>query len=64
MKTNILTSIVLGALLSISFILPAQADEKLVIYIQNDKPTDPKQLKNWLPAPDGDFRFAARFYGP
>ena len=40
------------------------ADGKLVIYLQKDKPSDPNQLKNWLPAPDGSFRFAARFYGP
>jgi hypothetical protein len=40
------------------------ADGKLVIYIQRDKPQDPNQLKNWLPAPDGSFRFAFRFYGP
>jgi hypothetical protein len=40
------------------------ADGKLVIYVQKDKPSDPNQLKNWLPAPEGSFRFAARFYGP
>lgn len=40
------------------------ADGELVIYIQNEKPTDPDQLKNWLPAPKGNFRFAFRFYGP
>ena len=40
------------------------ADGKLVIYLQKDKPSDPNQLKNWLPARDGSFRFAARFYGP
>ncbi len=40
------------------------ADGKLVIYLQKDKPSDPNQLKNWLPAPEGSFRFAARFYGP
>jgi len=39
-------------------------DGKLVIYIQNEKPTDPDQAKNWLPAPVDGFRFAARFYGP
>ncbi len=39
-------------------------DGKLVIYVQKEKPTDPKQLKNWLPAPEGSFRFTARFYGP
>lgn len=37
---------------------------KLVVYLQKDKPADQKQLKNWLPAPPDNFRFAARFYGP
>jgi hypothetical protein len=40
------------------------ADGKLVIYIQHEKPTDPNQLRNWLPAPEGSFRFAFRYYGP
>lgn len=39
-------------------------DEQLIIYIQHEKPTDPKKLKNWLPAPKDDFRFTARFYHP
>ena len=39
-------------------------DDKLVFYIQKDKPADANQAKNWLPAPDGNFRFTARFYGP
>jgi hypothetical protein len=39
-------------------------DGKLVIAIQNEKPSDPNQLRNWLPAPKGSFRFAFRFYGP
>lgn len=39
-------------------------DGKLVIYVQHDKPTDPDQAKNWLPAPPDGFRFTARFYGP
>jgi hypothetical protein len=39
-------------------------ENKLVIYVQSDKPTDSKQLKNWLPAPEGSFRFTARFYHP
>jgi hypothetical protein len=30
----------------------------------HDQPTDPDQLANWLPAPEGPFRFAFRFYGP
>ncbi len=37
---------------------------KLVIYVQHDEPTDPKQRQNWLPAPKDGFQFAARFYGP
>jgi hypothetical protein len=37
---------------------------KLVIYVQHDEPTDVKQRQNWLPAPQGGFQFAARFYGP
>ena len=40
------------------------SDGKLVIYIQHEKPTDPNQLRNWLPAPEGRFRFAFRYYGP
>lgn len=40
------------------------ADGKLVIHIQHDKPTDPDQQRNWLPAPEGSFHFAFRFYGP
>jgi len=51
-----------------SFMIDAKqlhvADGKLVIYVQKDKPRDPEQLKNWLPAPGGAFRFTARFYGP
>jgi len=39
-------------------------NNKLVIYVQNEKPTDPKKFKNWLPSPSGIFRFTARFYHP
>jgi hypothetical protein len=39
-------------------------DGRLTFYIQPEEPTDPNQRQNWLPAPQGDFRFAARFYGP
>lgn len=39
-------------------------DGKLVIYIQNEKPSDPEQAKNWLPAPADGFRFTSRYYGP
>lgn len=39
-------------------------DGKLTIYVQHEKPSDPAQVRNWLPAPEGGFRFTARFYGP
>ena len=39
-------------------------DGRLSFYIQHEEPTDPNQRKNWLPAPEGDFRFAGRFCGP
>lgn len=42
----------------------AAKDGKLVIYIQNEKPSDPDQAQNWLPAAAKGFRFTARFYGP
>ena len=39
-------------------------DNKLVVYVQKEKPSDPEKAKNWLPAPPEGFRFTARFYGP
>ena len=39
-------------------------DGKLVIYVQHEKPADPDQAKNWLPAPAKGFRFTSRYYGP
>ena len=42
----------------------AAKDGKLVIYIQHEKPSDPDQAKNWLPAPADGFRFTSRYYGP
>jgi hypothetical protein len=36
----------------------------LTFYVQHDKPATEEQQRNWLPAPEGPFRFAARFYGP
>lgn len=39
-------------------------DDKLVIYVQHEKPTDADQAKNWLPAPAEGFRFTSRNYGP
>ncbi|SEP12912.1 Uncharacterized conserved protein [Halogranum amylolyticum] len=43
--------------------LHTEANE-LVIYVQNEKPDTPEKVTNWLPAPEGGMRFAARFYGP
>jgi len=39
-------------------------NKKLILYLQNEKPTDPNQFKNWLPTPTGGFRMTPRFYGP
>jgi hypothetical protein len=39
------------------------ADGSLEIYIQHDNP-GPERESNWLPAPEGPFFFAGRFYGP
>ena len=39
-------------------------DGQIVIPIQTQRPTDPDQARNWLSAPPGPFRFAARYYGP
>jgi hypothetical protein len=40
------------------------ADGSLTIYVQADAPTDPVQLANWLPAPEGDFSLYVRAYWP
>lgn len=42
----------------------AVKDDKLVVYVQHEKPKDTDAVKNWLPAPPEEFRFTARFYGP
>jgi hypothetical protein len=39
-------------------------DGKLVLYLQNEKPTNVNQAKNWLPTPAQGFRMTPRFYGP
>ncbi|MCE3014716.1 MAG: DUF1214 domain-containing protein [Pirellula sp.] len=39
-------------------------DGTLTIYISHKKPTDPTQLANWLPAPNGYFMLQARLYEP
>jgi hypothetical protein len=37
-------------------------DGSLDIYIQNEKPKDPKLAGNWLPAPNGKFMLTMRLY--
>jgi hypothetical protein len=37
-------------------------DGSLDIYIQNEKPKDPKLAGNWLPAPKGKFMLTIRLY--
>jgi len=39
-------------------------DGRLTIYIQHERPADPGQIRNWLPAPEGEFRVEARLFGP
>ncbi|MFC9706396.1 DUF1254 domain-containing protein [Streptomyces sp. NPDC056943] len=39
-------------------------DGGLTLYVRKDRPDDPKQAANWLPAPDGPFTVAIRVYGP
>ncbi|MFZ0043668.1 MAG: DUF1214 domain-containing protein [Solirubrobacteraceae bacterium] len=44
--------------------LQTSADGSLTIYVQHDRPEDPAQEANWLPAPAGDFRPGLRMYQP
>lgn len=39
-------------------------DGSLTIHLRKDRPSDPAQAANWLPAPDGDFRPVIRLYTP
>ncbi|MFD0148761.1 DUF1254 domain-containing protein [Streptomyces sp. NPDC055721] len=39
-------------------------DGGLTLYVRKDRPADPKQAANWLPAPDGPFTVVVRMYGP
>jgi len=40
------------------------ADGSLDFYLQAAAPTNPDQLKNWLPVPSGAFRIMVRLWGP
>ena len=44
--------------------LEPASDGSLTIYLQNQKPTNPVELANWLPAPVGPFRLLLRLYQP
>ena len=44
--------------------LVRDADGGLTITIQRDKPEDPDQQANWLPAPEGKFYLTLRLYWP
>lgn len=44
--------------------LKPNADGSLTIFVQAAKPSDRKQLANWLPAPEGDFSLYVRAYWP
>ncbi|MFI8271960.1 DUF1254 domain-containing protein [Streptomyces rubiginosohelvolus] len=39
-------------------------DGSLTVVIQRERPTDPAEAANWLPAPTGDFRPMIRLYTP
>ncbi|MFF4341665.1 DUF1254 domain-containing protein [Kitasatospora sp. NPDC001540] len=39
-------------------------DGSLTLYLQHQRPTDPDELANWLPAPAGGFRPMVRMYQP
>jgi hypothetical protein len=39
-------------------------DGSLDIYLQNQQPGDPDQVKNWLPTPRAPFNLIFRLYGP
>lgn len=39
-------------------------DGSLDLYLQSTPPSDPEQLKNWLPTPAGAFNLLFRLYGP
>ncbi|MFF4341666.1 DUF1254 domain-containing protein [Kitasatospora sp. NPDC001540] len=39
-------------------------DGSLTLYLQHQRPTDPDELANWLPVPEGPYFVAVRAYGP
>lgn len=36
----------------------------LTLHVRKDRPEDPEQAANWLPAPGGPFTIAVRVHGP
>ncbi|OOP56714.1 MAG: hypothetical protein AYP45_07570 [Candidatus Brocadia carolinensis] len=49
---------------SITSGLEYQKDGSLIISIQADEPADPKEKRNWLPAPKGEFCLMAHLWQP
>jgi hypothetical protein len=39
-------------------------DGSLTLFLQHERPADPAQEANWLPAPAGPFTVVLRVYGP
>ncbi|MFJ1796917.1 DUF1254 domain-containing protein [Kitasatospora griseola] len=39
-------------------------DGSLTLYLQHERPTDPAESANWLPAPAGPYQVVVRAYGP
>jgi hypothetical protein len=39
-------------------------DNDLIIYVQHDRPSNPRRITNWLPAPAGEFWLGAYFDSP
>jgi hypothetical protein len=66
-KTQLLVANPLDRYLINSPMLPQltkDADGGVTLYIQKDKPIDPDQAANWLPAPDGPIYLVMRLYWP
>ena len=66
-KTQLLVANPIDRYLVNSPMLPGltkDADGGVTLYIQKDRPTDPAQAANWLPAPDGPIYLVMRLYWP
>ena len=66
-KTQLLVANPIDRYLINSPMLPGltkDADGGVTLYIQKDKPSDPAEAANWLPAPDGPIYLVMRLYWP